>query len=82
MSFDTEADNRAFAEKFDFPYELLCDTDKEIALAYGACDSKDAGYPQRVSYLLDAEGRVARAWPKVNPKDHSAEVLAALDELG
>lgn len=82
MSFDSEEDNRAFAEKFDFPYELLCDTDRSIALAYGACDDPQATYPQRISYLIDSDGNVARAWPKVNPKDHAAEVLAALEELG
>jgi len=35
-SFDNVEDNRKFAEKFKFPFPLLCDTDRKIGLAYGA----------------------------------------------
>ena len=36
VSLDNEADNKAFAEKFSFPYPLLCDVNREIALEYQA----------------------------------------------
>ena len=36
---------------------------------------------QRSTYLIDAEGRVAKVWKKVSVDGHDAEVLAALDEL-
>lgn len=75
-SFDTPRDNRAFAEKFGFPFALLCDTDRSLGLAYGACDSADAGFPRRISYLIDEQGIVAHVFPKVDPATHAAEVLA------
>ena len=74
-SFDTPDENRAFKEKFDFPFDLLCDVDRKVGLAYGATDSADAGYPARVSFLIDPEGRVARAYGSVKPAAHPGEVL-------
>ncbi|MEJ6010368.1 peroxiredoxin [Novosphingobium aquae] len=35
----------------------------------------------RTTYLLDAEGRIARVWDKVRVKDHAAEVLEAAKAL-
>jgi len=78
ISFDSEKKNRAFAEKYDFPFRLLCDTDRKIGLAYGACDDTAAGAPRRISYVIDTEGRISRAMPKVNPREHAEEVLDSL----
>jgi thioredoxin-dependent peroxiredoxin len=55
----------------------LCDTEREIGMAYGACDSRDAGAARRISYLIAPDGTIAQAWEKVRPKDHPAEVLGA-----
>jgi peroxiredoxin Q/BCP len=77
-SFDDEEANRAFAEKFDFPFELLCDTDKSLGLAYGACSSVDAAYPSRITYVIGGDGRIAAAFEKVRPKSHAEDVLAVL----
>ena len=41
VSLDNESDNKAFAEKFSFPYPLLCDVNRQIALAYHAVKNKD-----------------------------------------
>ena len=35
----------------------------------------------RSTYLLDAEGKIARIWPKVKVKGHAEEVLAAAQAL-
>ena len=74
-SFDNQADNAAFAKKSSFPFALLCDTDRAIGMAYGACDDPQAGYAKRISYLLDEQGNVMKAYPKVKPADHPEEVL-------
>ena len=55
---------------------MLCDVDRRVGLAYGAADSADAGYPARISYLIDPEGRIAKVYAKVTPADHPDEVLA------
>ncbi len=78
ISFDSVEENRAFAEKFDFPFKLLCDVDRKVGLAYGAADSKDAGYAKRISYLIDGEGRIQLAYPNVKPDEHLDQILADL----
>jgi peroxiredoxin Q/BCP len=79
VSFDSVDENRAFAEKFSFPFRLLCDTERAMGMAYGAADAPDAGYAKRISYVLDEEGRVLHAYPKVKPDGH---LDAVLEDLG
>jgi peroxiredoxin Q/BCP len=37
---------------------------------------------QRSTFVIDPDGRIARVFPKVQPKQHDDLVLGALDELG
>lgn len=76
ISIDTVEENAAFAKKFDFPFKLLCDTERKVGLAYGACNDAKAGYANRISYLIDEQGKIAAAYPKVSPREHPAQVLA------
>jgi peroxiredoxin Q/BCP len=78
VSFDTVEDSAAFAAKFAFPFTLLCDTERKVGLAYGACDNPKAAYAERISYVIDEQGRILRAYPQVDPRVHAAEVLADL----
>jgi thioredoxin-dependent peroxiredoxin len=78
VSFDCVADNAAFARKHNFGFRLLSDTTHEVALAYGACDSLKARYPERISFLIDTNGRIERVYDKVDPRDHAAQVLAGV----
>jgi peroxiredoxin Q/BCP len=70
ISFDSPADNRAFAEKFDFPFRLLSDESHETALAYGAAESSSDAYPRRLTFVIDAEGRIAEA---ITTRDPAAQ---------
>ena len=78
MSFDTVEENRTFAEKFHFPFRLLCDTKREIGMVYGACDTTKDGYARRISYLIGPEGTIAHVFPKVDARNHPREVLELL----
>jgi len=69
-------ENAAFAAKMKFPYPLLCDVDRTIGLAYGACSTPQDRSARRISYVIGPDGRVRHAFPKVDPKSHPAEVLA------
>jgi thioredoxin-dependent peroxiredoxin len=71
-------ENAAFANKFGFPYPLLCDTTRAVGLAYGACDDASAGTPRRISYVIGPDGKIEHAFPKVDAKTHPAAVLALL----
>ena len=79
------ASKAAFRAKYGLPFTLLADEDHAVAGAYGAWGEK-TNYGKtywgivRTSFLVGADGRVVRVWPKVNPDGHATEVLAALDE--
>ena len=78
VSFDTVKDNAAFAEKFHFSFRLLCDTKREIGVAYGACDGPKDGSARRISYVIGPDGTIAHAFPKVDARNHPREVLDVL----
>ncbi|HVB80970.1 MAG TPA: peroxiredoxin [Candidatus Binataceae bacterium] len=78
ISFDSVADNAAFARKYNFGFRLLSDITHAVALAYGACDSLKARHPERISFLIDASGRIERVYDRVDPRDHAAQVLAGV----
>ena len=77
-SFDSPAENLAFRDKSDFPYDLLCDEDRSMGMAYGAADAPDASHPARISYLIDPDGRIQQVYAKVDPAAHPDQVLADL----
>ncbi len=81
VSFDAPEDNRAFREKFDFPYDLLTDGDQFMSVAYGA-KVPEKERPSRVSVLIGPDGRIAKAYGSVTPADHPDQVLSDLASLG
>ncbi|MBP7146051.1 MAG: peroxiredoxin [Acidobacteria bacterium] len=78
VSFDDPERNRLFAERYGFPFDLLCDTRRRVALAYGACDAAEDRAPRRMSYVIGVDGRIEQAYPRVNPKNHPEDMLALL----
>ena len=60
---------------------VSCDSpaeDRAVSMAYGAAETADQGYPARISYLIDPDGRIAKVYAKVVPAEHPAQVLAEL----
>ena len=78
ISLDSEAENKAFAEKYNIQYPLLCDVGREIAMAYHAIQSKDDGYAARISYVIDEEGKIMEAIEKVDTASHSKDLCSRL----
>jgi thioredoxin-dependent peroxiredoxin len=78
VSFDTVADNSSFAEKFQYNFPLLCDTERKLGVAYGAAEDAQARTAKRISYLIGRDGRIKKAWEKVDAASHPAQVLAEL----
>jgi peroxiredoxin Q/BCP len=78
VSFDPVEDNRAFAEKFSFPFKLLSDASRDLGVKYGAAEDSSAGNARRVAYVIGPDGRIRRAWAKVDVKGFTSEVLASL----
>lgn len=82
ISFDTPADNKAFKEKFDFPFALLSDPDRTIGTIYEATrdpGDKFANFSKRVSYLIDPDGVIVHAYDVTDPGGHASDVLADLE---
>ena len=83
VSTDPVKSHEKFAAKHKLPFTLLADEDKAIAQAYGAWGQKSFLGKKymgmhRITFLIGPDGRIRKAWPKVKPTEHAAEVLAAL----
>jgi peroxiredoxin Q/BCP len=72
ISPDTIVSHQRFALKNNLPFPLLADPDKHMIQAYGA---NGVGFPKRVSFLINPEGRVVKIYEKVNVKTHANEIL-------
>lgn len=82
VSLDDAASHKAFAENHGLPFPLLADVDGEAATAYGV-KTRMGGMTvaKRQTFLIAPGGTIARHYEKVNPSEHSEQVLAALQEL-
>jgi thioredoxin-dependent peroxiredoxin len=87
MSPDTPKVQKKFQEKYDLPFSLLADTDKEVADAYGVLQEKNM-YGKKVmgiartTFIIGPDGKIQHIFPKVKPEGHGEEVLAYLKEVG
>jgi peroxiredoxin Q/BCP len=86
VSILDEASKARFAAKYDVNFPLLADPDHEVADRFGVWQKKSR-YGRtymgvvRTTYLIDAEGRIARRWDNVKVDGHAAEVLEAVRAL-
>ena len=86
ISKDTPAKHAKFAAKHGLSAPLATDTDGGLSDALGVWGEKSL-YGRlfmgmhRTTYLVDAQGRIARVWRKVKVKGHAAEVLEAAKAL-
>jgi len=83
VSPDDEASHVKFKEKYGLPFTLLADADHEVAEQYGVWGEKTyAGRTymgvSRSTFVIAADGSVARVMHNVKPDSHADDVLAAL----
>lgn len=79
ISTDDVASHLRFHDEHQLPFDLLSDPEETAARAYGV--EVRMGFASRVSFLVDAQGNVARIWPNVDPGVHADEVIAAIEAL-
>ena len=79
ISVQDVASKKKFAAKHSLPFPLLADTDKSVAKAYGVLSM--LGWSNRETFIIDPSGKVAKHYPDVDPKAHSAQLLADLAKL-
>ncbi len=86
VSPDTIRKHANFRAKHDLGILLAADPEKEVVQAYGVWKEKSMygrkymGV-ERSTFLVDREGRIAKAWRKVKVKGHAQEVLEEARKL-
>ncbi|MBW3127806.1 MULTISPECIES: thioredoxin-dependent thiol peroxidase [Hymenobacter] len=79
VSTDSEASHKKFALKYDLPFPLLADTDKQLVEAYGVWqEKKNYGRAYmgivRTTFLIDEEGVIEKVITKVDTKNHTEQL--------
>lgn len=87
VSKDSQKSHQGFIEKYDLPFTLISDTDKEVQCAYGVWQEKNM-YGKKVmgtvrtTFIIGPDQKIAYVFNKVDCENHSEEVLEKLEELG
>jgi peroxiredoxin Q/BCP len=86
ISRDSLKSHENFRAKMGFPFDLLPDPDETVCLMFGVMKMKNMYGKQvrgieRSTFLIDAEGRVAREWRGVKVPGHAQEVLEAAQAI-
>jgi peroxiredoxin Q/BCP len=86
VSADPVAAQDAFKAKYHLTIPLASDETHRMLEAYGVWGEKSM-YGKtfmgvsRATFLIDADGRIARIWPKVKVEGHAEEVLDVAKSL-
>jgi peroxiredoxin Q/BCP len=87
VSVDPVESHKEFCTKESLTFKLLADVDHDISTKYGTLMTytPQNGAPMtldaRTTFLIDPQGKIVKVFAKVNPTPHSADVLAALDQM-
>lgn len=80
VSVDSVASHKKFSSKYDLPFPILADTEKEVVRAYGVWGLRQFmgnAYEgtARTSFLVDPGGKISKVYAAVKPAKHATEVL-------
>jgi peroxiredoxin Q/BCP len=80
VSPDNEAKHQKFIDKYELPFDLLADTEKETCEAYGVWVEKNMYGRKymgvaRTTFVIDEEGVITNVIKKVKTKEHTAQLL-------
>lgn len=86
VSPDSSKTHTNFIAKHELPFTLLADTERDVLKLYGAWGLKKMYGREyegvlRTTYLIAADGKIAKIYEKVKPAAHSAEILADMEQL-
>ena len=82
VSVDSPETHQKFCAKEGLTFKLLSDPEAKVSTQYGSVmEYEGAKLSARNTFIIAPDGKIAKVFTKVNPTGHSAEVLAALDEL-
>jgi len=80
VSADSPKRQSNFKNKYELPFPLLADEDKEVIKAYGVWGTKKNFGREyegifRTTFLIDEEGKIEEVISKVKTKEHAAQIL-------
>ncbi|MEP3351267.1 MAG: thioredoxin-dependent thiol peroxidase [Marinomonas sp.] len=80
ISTDTEKKHQNFIAKYDLPFPLIADTEKEVHELYGTWQLKkfmgrESMGTVRTTFIIDEEGKIEEIISKVKTKEHAAQIL-------
>ncbi|MFT4665531.1 MAG: peroxiredoxin Q/BCP [Polaribacter sp.] len=80
VSPDTSKKHVNFIKKFDLPFPLLADTERNVLNAYGVWGLKkfmgrEYDGVHRATFVIDEKGKIAQVIEKVKSKEHAAQIL-------
>ncbi len=82
VSVDSADSHKKFCAKEGLNFKLLADTDHKVSSDYGSLTNLLlVKFASRHTFIIDPQGKIARAYTSVDPNKHSQEVLTALDVL-
>jgi thioredoxin-dependent peroxiredoxin len=86
VSVDSVESHAKFAKKYELPFTLLSDSEKEVVNLYGVWGKKkfmgrEYDGTHRMSFLIDPSGKIAKVYEKVTAATHAQQVLEDLKEL-
>ena len=86
VSRDSLKSHEKFKEKYNFPYDLLSDTDEIVCELFGVIKMKNMYGKQvrgieRSTFILDREGKLYKAWRGVKVPGHAEEVLTFIKKI-
>lgn len=82
ISVDDTASHAEFAKKYHLPFPLLADKDGSVANSYGALLNLGlVKFAHRYTFLINPQGKIAKAYLKVDTSRHSQEIINDLTRL-
>ncbi len=86
ISKDSPKSHKKFATKYNLPFRLLSDKEGNTIEAYDAWQNKSMFGRSfmgiaRISYLIDRDGVIIKAYPNVDPATHANQILKDIKAL-
>jgi len=84
VSADDEKSHKNFSEKYVLPFALIPDKAKKIIMDYGVWGQKKLYGKEyeginRMTFIIDEDGKIAHIFTKVDTKNHTGQILKALE---
>lgn len=86
ISIDSVKSHDKFSTKYELPFTILSDENKEVVSLYEVWQKKNFMGREymgtlRTSYLINPDGNIAKVFGDVKPENHAVEVLEAIKSL-